>query len=126
MVTRYPVMPLSSMQPNLYRVKPRDFHSLLDRSQEYGGGRGLPVTVGVNSVEILPGYDYRRKAVITNIGTAWVYLAKGHPALVGSGIPLAPNGGNWEETPDNLGYIFRGTFYGISSVAGQNVAVEEE
>ena len=105
--------------------KPRDFHNLLERSQAFGGARELAVLVGVASGLVLSGYDYRRKALLTNDSANWIYLSKKDPAVFNSGIPLAP-GGSWEEAPDNLGYIYRGPFYGIAGGANSNLCVVED
>lgn len=112
--------------PYISREKLRDFHSLLDRSYEYGGNRSGAVTVGVASVQVVAPYNYRRKVLLINDSSNWIYLAKGRPAVVNSGIPLAPNGGSWEEAPDNLGYIYRGGFDAISAVAGSNLCFVED
>jgi len=106
--------------------KPRDWHNVLDRSQAYGGASHGAVAVGVASTPALAGKDYRRKALLVNDSVNWIYLSKGTPAILNSGIPLAPNGGSWEEIPDNLGYIYRGPFNAISAVAPSNLCVVED
>lgn len=105
--------------------KPRDFHSLLERSQEFGGAWHGGITVGVTSTPIIQGYNYRRKLTLINDGANVIYIAKGAPAVLNEGIRLNANGGSYEETPDNLGYIYRGPINGIAA-ANTNICFCEE
>ncbi len=107
-------------------TKPRDYHSLLERSQEYGGAQHGAVAVGVTSTLIIAAFDYRRKITLINDSVNIIYLSKGAIAVLNNGIRLNANGGSWIEEPDNLGYIYRGAFYGISGVAASNISFTQE
>ena len=68
---------------------------------------------------------YRGDADLTNDSTCMIYLARGNAAVVGSGIPLNPNGGTYHIGTNNL---FLGEVYAIADCEEQeecNLAIEE-
>ena len=79
--------------------------------------------VGVDSSEILSANPNRKYASFVNVGTEWVYLAKGHDAVVGSGIPLGPLVGTYEITRVNM---YKGAIHAIHAGAAGTVRVAIE
>jgi len=92
----------------------------------YGASVPTFATVGVASATFLS-QNLRRKGVLfVNTSANMIYLTKGEsPGVVGSGIPLYPNGGHYGE-PDNLGRVWLGVWNAIASVAGSNLAITED
>jgi len=81
------------------------------------------VAVAIVTTVVLVATAARRYACIVNTGPTWVYLAFAEPAVVGRGIPLAPNGlGSYEITLLNP---FVGAVNAIANGAASSVAVEE-
>ena len=106
--------------------KPRDYHSNLAQDLNLGGSLNTFNTVGVASAQALRSRDNRRRVTFCNDSAAVIYLAKGSPAVIGSGIRLNANGGSWIEEPDALGYFWRGEFNAIATGAGSNMTILEE
>ncbi len=78
-------------------------------------------TVGPGSVLVLVANVARADADITNDGDYAVYLARGHPAVMGMGQRINPNGGTYHIGTNNL---FLGDVYGIA-VDETNLSVSE-
>jgi len=106
--------------------KPRDFHDVLAQDLNLGGALSTFATIGVASAVCLAARRNRRRALFVNTSVNLIFLAKGQDAVIGSGIPIVANGGSWEETPDTLGYLWRGSFSAIAAGAGSNLAIQEE
>ena len=86
-------------------------------------GVSSTVAVAAATVTVLADNPARLYACITNLGTQWVYLHLGTPAVLGEGIPLAPNGlGTYEITNESL---YTGQIDAISNAIGSTLAVEE-
>lgn len=61
-----------------------------------GDGLSTFATVGVVSGQALAADTDRKGLTMVNTSSNWIYLAfGGTPAVVGSGVALAPNGGVW-------------------------------
>lgn len=84
------------------------------------------VSVGIASTFLLPDNAFRRRILFINDSLTTIYLRKGSPAIVGSGIRLNASGGNYEDLPDTRGYIYTGVWTAITTVAAQNLAYTEE
>lgn len=83
------------------------------------------ITVGAVSVLVRLANPLRGDTDFTNTSDAWIYLARGNAAVVGSGIPLSPRGGSYHIGTNNL---FLGKIYGISDGGEQaedNLAISE-
>lgn len=108
--------------------KPRDLHSAFDRDASFGQGRGGAVTCGTAAVRVLPGNRLRKRAVLVNDSDAAIYLFKGDPVncAINAGMRLNASGGSWTETPDPLGYIYRGPFSAITTAADKVLTFLEE
>lgn len=106
--------------------KPRDYHNALDRDSAYGSSGGASVNVGVASVVVLRVNSRRKQVIFVNDSDTAIYLAKGDTARLNAGIRLNANGGSYIETPDTLGYLWRGAFSAISSAALKVLCVTED
>lgn len=108
--------------------KPRDWHGLLDRDASYGNSRAFGFTCGTAALQVLAANSRRKKAVFVNDSDTVIYLFKGGPEVcaLNAGIRLNASGGAWEETPDTLGYFYRGPFSAITSIATKVLAITEE
>lgn len=69
-------------------------------------------TVGTTSSEILPAFDRRRYASISNSGGQGVWIAFGEAAVVGQGVYIPPNGGQFIIDGDNR---WKGAVNGITA-----------
>lgn len=76
-------------------------------------------TVGATSSAILSANGSRISATFTNDSDATIYLSKGEPAVLGSGIRLNASGGAL------INDEFTGIIYAISSGAGKNICISE-
>lgn len=76
-------------------------------------------TVGVASSLILSANGSRISATFTNDSDSTIYLSKGQPAVVGSGIRLNASGGAL------INDEFTGDIYAISSGADKNMCISE-
>jgi len=76
------------------------------------------------STIVLAARDARVDCDLTNDSTVWIYLGRGNDAVIGSGIPLSPNGGTYHIGTANL---FQGDIYGIADGAKPtaNLAISE-
>ncbi len=68
--------------------------------------------VGTTSSEILPAFVRRRYASISNSGASGVWVAFGEPAVVGNGVYIPPNGGQFIIDGDNR---WKGAVNGITA-----------
>lgn len=98
--------------------KPRDWHGRFERDLSYGNSRSGAVTTGVASLQVLDANARRKQVIFVNNSVAVIYLTKGPTAAINTGIRLNAGGGSWIETPDTLGYFWRGAFSAIASAAG--------
>lgn len=108
--------------------KPRDNHYLFDRDAAFGNSRGFAVTCGTTALQVLAANPRRKKAILINDSDTAIYLFKGDPVgcVINAGIRLNATGGAWEETPDALGYFWRGPFSAVTSAAAKVLAITEE
>jgi len=108
--------------------RPRDWHGILDRDAAYGQSRGSGVTCGTTALQVLQANSRRKRAIFVNDSDTVIYLFKGPPGscALNAGIRLNANGGSWIETPDVLGYFWRGPFSAITSIATKVLVVTEE
>jgi len=81
-------------------------------------------TLSTSSLVIVPENPRRRKLVITNTSDTRVFICQGIAAL-DFGIALSP-GGVLIDEPDTEGYIYKGSWSGISSAATKVVSWYEE
>ncbi|MCK5642578.1 MAG: hypothetical protein KAJ19_17350 [Gammaproteobacteria bacterium] len=82
-------------------------------------------TVTFESQVCLAANPSRGDSDLTNDSDDWIYLARGNDAVVGSGIPLSPNGGSYHIGTNNL---FLGDVYAIADIEEQeeaNLAISE-
>lgn len=84
------------------------------------------IAVGVASVLLIGPNPWRKKIIFVNDAANPIYLSRGMPAVVNTGIRLNAQGGAIVDQPDQIGYLWRGEWYGISSVAAQNLAISED
>lgn len=80
-------------------------------------------TVGVASAEAVAANASRVLLVLVNTSTAWIYLAFGAAAVVGSGIALAPSGGTL--VIGKTDGMVTAQVRAIASAAGSNLAIQE-
>lgn len=108
--------------------KVHDFHGIFDRDASFGNSRGFAVTCGTAALLVLDSNPRRKRALFINDSDTAIYLFKGPPvgAAINAGIRLNASGGSWEETPDTLGYLWRGPFSAITSAATKVLAITEE
>ena len=78
--------------------------------------------VGVVSAIVKAANLRRADADFINTSANWIYLGKGHAAIVGSGEALAPRGGSYHIGTNNL---FTGVIHAIASGAGSNLSMSE-
>lgn len=78
------------------------------------------VDVEVDSTLVLAANPNRKYACFVNISDEWVFLGKGHDAVVDQGIPLGPLVGTYEIDWTNL---YKGAIYGIHSGAAGTARV---
>jgi len=78
--------------------------------------------VGIASAIIMAENLRRADADFINTSANWIYLGKGHDAIVGSGEALAPRGGSYHIGTNNL---FTGDIYAIASAADSNLSMSE-
>ena len=80
-------------------------------------------SVGTASTAVLAANPNRTYAIISNDGTAAVYLALGKAAVLNEGIRLSPGGtyGDRLEMSRDKSNVFSGAINGISAVAGMKV-----
>jgi hypothetical protein len=83
---------------------------------------GTVVAAGVVSGQALAAFAGRTYAAFINVSDSWVYLNLGGVAVVGQGIPLAPNGGSWEIAGPKP---YTGLVNCISTGANKNLCVVE-
>lgn len=107
-------------------IKPRDYHNALERDSAYGFSGGVSVNVGVASVIVLRVNPKRKQAIFVNDSDTVIYLTKDDTARLNAGIRLNANGGSYIESPDTLGYLWRGAFAAISSAALKLLLVTED
>lgn len=105
---------------------PRDFHNIFARDLNQGGAINIGVSIGATSTPVLTPNRERRRAVFINDSDEAIYLCKGELAVMNTGIRLATPGGSWEETPDSLGYLWRGAWSAICTSGSKNLCVIEE
>ncbi len=79
-------------------------------------------TVGTGSAQALAGNKNRQGLVLVNSSANTIYVAFDAPAVVGSGICLAPNGGAYTMQPATLN---RGAIFAIATGAGSNLSIQE-
>jgi len=92
---------------------------------ELGASNPTSATVGVVSALILQP-KYQRKSVhFVNDSANIIYLSKGRPAVVSSGIRLNPNGGQYWE-PDASGRVWQLDWHAISLVPASNLCITED
>lgn len=92
---------------------------------ELGASNPTFATVGVASALILQP-KYQRKSVhFVNDSGNIIYLSKGRPAVVGTGIRLNANGGIYWE-PDAMGRVWQLDWYAIANAAGSNLCITED
>lgn len=106
----------------------RDWHGLLDRDSSFGNSRAFGIDCGTTAIQVLAANPRRKKAIFVNNSDTTIFLFKGHPGscALNAGMRLNAAGGSWEETPDVLGYFWRGPFSAITSAATKNLVVTEE
>lgn len=81
------------------------------------------VEVATSSTEIMATSTARVYGAIVNSGSNGIFLSlDGGPAVDSSGIYIAPNGGSYEITPENL---FVGPVYGIATTSPSIITVVE-
>lgn len=78
------------------------------------------VTVGNTSTLVLADRPQREHAVITNDSDEKIYLSFGEAAVIGSGVPLAPNGGSY--TTDYTALWTR-EVYAICASGGRSLSI---
>jgi len=78
-------------------------------------------TIGAVSTLVLAANQRRVDADFVNDGDEVCYLARGNPAVMGSGIKLTPNG-SYRIGTNNL---FYGAIYGICASGGLNLCYSE-
>jgi len=80
--------------------------------------------VGIASDIALAARNGRVDCDFTNTSDNWIYLGRGNAAVVGSGIPLSPNGGSYHMGTNNL---FQGIIYAIADAdqGTSNLAISE-
>lgn len=83
----------------------------------------LQVSIGATSAEAVPQNNYRVGMLLTNISDSTIYLAFGvNPAVIGSGVPLLPRGGNFSMDD----YIYtKESVNAIAHTANSALAVQE-
>lgn len=106
--------------------KPRDWHGAFDRDDAYGNSKSRAVTVTTASAVVLASNPRRKMALFINDSDTVMYLSRGGPAVSGACIRLNPYGGSWMETPDTLGYYWRGEFTAICSASKSLVVIEDQ
>lgn len=79
---------------------------------------GFATIAGVSTLA-LNANPRRMDTDFTNNSIDWIYLGRGNAAVIGSGIPLSPNGGTYHIGPLNL---FLGPVYAINDGGEQNEA----
>ncbi len=112
----------------MFEDKPRDWHQLLDRNSAFGRSVGVGVTCGTAAIQVLESNPNRKRAVFVNDSDTIIYLFKGPPlgCALNAGIRLNALGGSWVESPDTLGYFWRGPFSAITSAAAKVLVITEE
>lgn len=87
----------------------------------YPSDPGSAVSVGTSSTVVRSAANPDRWEIdLTNTSSNWIYVQKAATgATVGSGIALAPNGGNWSSE------YYDGPLCAIATGAGSNLAVSE-
>ena len=110
----------------LINLRFRDLHALFDRTWANYRVVNTFVTVGVASATLIQGNENRKGLTLSNSGPGAVWGFKGTgPAVVGTGF-LIPNGGFATDSPDTLGYLYRGPYTFISTIAATNLGVVED
>jgi len=79
-------------------------------------------TVGVASTLVLAARQSRQDTEFVNDSDQTIYLARGNPAVIGSGIRLNANGGSYTIGLHNL---FLGAVYGICANGQANLTISE-
>lgn len=91
-----------------------------------GGSITGAATVGVTSVQLVRPRFNRKKITFVNDAANAIYLSKNSPAVLNAGIRLNASGGAYIDEPDEQGFLYRGAWYAISSVAAQNLCWVED
>ena len=74
---------------------------------------------GTSSETIVAANANRGDLTLTNISDTIMYLSRATPAVIEQGLPLIPNG------VLKIGPEWKGIVYGICSVSGKKIAIEE-
>lgn len=81
--------------------------------------------VGTSDVKLCDKNELRRSLMIVNDSTNIVYLMPGRTAVVNQGIRLNASGGFLSDSPDSLGYMFKGEWHAVATGGTTNVTVVE-
>ena len=103
----------------------RKLASLQAYDDAYGGSIPSFFSTGVGSEAFLRPNRRRKAILFVNTSANMIYLSKNRAAIIGSGIPLYPNGGFYGE-PDNRGRVWLGAWFAIASGAASNLAITED
>jgi len=105
--------------------RPKDLHKRFDRDPSQGGTINGAFSAGVASTDAIRTRINRKRITFINDGATVVYLAKGSPAILNSGLRLNANGGSLIDEVDAMGYMYVGPWTAISTVACNVCFVEE-
>lgn len=83
-------------------------------------------TIGTGSTVVLEDNSKRQRVIFCNYSDELMYLSQSGLARITFGIPIAPNGGSYEDQPDPTGYMWMGSYHAICASGGKILSVTEQ